>query len=66
MRARWLSSDLEEIDVSVGVAEAEDVLLFGVLGDRLDEAVLGQQRVARVLQLRRALPVGLVEQQGAT
>ena len=62
---RLPSPDLEEVDVSVGVAEAEDVLLLGVLGHRLDDAVLGQQRQARVLQLRRALPVGLIEQQGA-
>ncbi len=38
---------LEEVDVSIRVAEAEDVLLFGVLGNGLDNAVLGQESVAR-------------------
>ena len=57
---------LEEVDVSIAVAEAEDVLLLGVLGHRLHHAVLRKQGVARgPLLLRGHLPVGLVEQQGA-
>lgn len=38
---------LEEVDVSVGVAEAENVLLLGVLGNCLNNAVLSQQGIAR-------------------
>lgn len=38
---------LEKVDVSIGVAEAEDVLLFGVLGNGLDDAVLSQESIAR-------------------
>lgn len=55
---------LEEVDVSIWVAEAENILLFGVLWDGLDDAVLGQKSVARQqLLLRRAFTVSLVEQQ---
>lgn len=58
---------LEEVDVPVCVAETENVLLFGVLGNGLHDAVLGQQGVARrQLLLWGAFTVGLVEQQGTT
>ena len=61
-----VGSHLEEVDVSIAVAEAEDVLLLGVLGHRLHHAVLRQQGVARgPLLLRGPLPVGLVKQQRA-
>lgn len=58
---------LEEVDVSVRVAEAENILLFGVLRNGLDDAVLGEEGVARrQLLLQRAFTVGLVEQQRTT
>lgn len=58
---------LEEVDVAVGVAEAEHVLFLGVLGNGLDHAVLGQQAVAGgQLLLRGASAVGLVEEQRTT
>lgn len=53
---------LEEVDISVRVAEAEDVLPLWVLGNGLDDAVLGQEdEVRRGLLLWRAFTVGLIE-----
>ena len=40
-------SHLEQVDVSVRVAQTEDVLLLGMFGDGLDDAVVGQQSVTR-------------------
>lgn len=55
---------LKEVDVSVRVAKAEDVLLFGMLRNGLDNAVLGQEGVARrQLLLWRAFTVSFIEQQ---
>lgn len=50
------------------VAQAEDVLLLGVFGDGLDDAVVGQQSVARRKLLLSAdvFPISLVKQQSAT
>lgn len=59
--------DLKEVDVPVRVAEAENILLLGMLGNGLHHAVLGQQGVARrQLLLRGAFAVGLVEQQSTS
>lgn len=38
---------LEEVDVSIRVAEAEHILLFGVFGYSLDNAVFSQEGIAR-------------------
>lgn len=59
-------SYLEEVDIAVGIAQAEDVLLFGVFRDGLHNAVLGKEGIAggQVL-LGGALAVRLVEQQRA-
>lgn len=58
---------LEEVDVPVRVAEAEHVLLLGVLGNGLHDAVLGQQGVARrQLLLWGAFTVGLIEEQSTS
>lgn len=47
---KWLgqagTSYLEQEDVAVRVAEAEDVLPAGVLGDGLDDTAVSQQGVA--------------------
>lgn len=40
-----LWTDLKEVDVTVGIAEAEHVLLLRVFGDGLDYPVLSQQSV---------------------
>lgn len=57
---------LEKVDVSIRVAEAEHVLLLGMLRNSLDDAVLGQEGVARrQLLLRRAFTVSFIEQQCA-
>lgn len=58
---------LEEVDVAVRIAEAENVLFFGVLGDGLDDAVLGQEGVAGgQLRFWGAFAVGFVEEQRAS
>lgn len=58
---------LEKVDISEGVAEAEHVLLLGVFRNGLHDAVLREQGAARRAALvQGVLPVGLVEQQGAS
>lgn len=66
IKSAW--SHLEQVDVSVRVAQTEDVLLLGMFGDGLDDAVVGQQSVARrKLALGAdAFPVSLIKQQSAT
>lgn len=55
---------LEKVDIPTGVAQAEHVLLLGVLGDRLHDAVLCKEGTSRGTALVRAiLTVGLVKQQ---
>lgn len=62
----WGLCYLEEVDVSIGIAEAEHVLLLGVLGNGLDDAVLGQEGVAGgQLHFWGASAVGLIEEQRA-
>lgn len=57
---------LEEVDVSIRIAEAENVLFFRVLGNGLDDAVLGQESVAGgQLLFWGAFAVGFVEEQRA-
>lgn len=54
---------LEKVDVSKGVAEAEDVFLLRMLGDGLHYAVFSKQGTPRGATLIRGiLPVGLVKQ----
>lgn len=62
------SSHLQQVDVSVRVAQTEDVFLLGVFGDGLDDAVVGQQSVTRrkLLFGAHVLPVRLIKQQSAT
>lgn len=57
---------LQQIDISVAVAQAEDVFLLGVFRDGLDYAVLSKQGVVRgqLLLGTAALPIGLIEQEG--
>lgn len=58
---------LEKVDITEGVAEAEHVLLLGVLRHGLHDAVFRKQGAARRPALiQGVLPVGLVEQQGAS
>lgn len=59
--------NLEQVDVSVRVAQAEDVLSPRVLGRRLHQAVGRRQEEARRKLLLGAAPppVRLVEQQRA-
>lgn len=62
------SSHLKQVDVSVRVAQTEDVLPPGMFRDGLDDAVVSQQDVARrkLLLGGAALPIRLVKQQRAT
>lgn len=61
-----LGTNLKEVDVTVGVAQAEHVLLLRVLGDGLDDPVLGQQSVTgQSLLLWRTFPIRLVKQERA-
>lgn len=60
------ATDLEEVNVPVGVAQAEDVLFLGVFGDGLHDAVLCEQGVARgEVLLTGGLPISLIEEQHA-
>lgn len=61
-------SHLEQVDVSVRVAQTEDVFLLGMFGDGLDDTVVGQQSVARrkLPVSADVFPVRLIKQQSAT
>lgn len=62
-----ISIHLEEVNISISVAQTEDVLLLWVLRDGLHDAALGKEGVARggVLPFQ-ALSEALVEQERAT
>ncbi len=55
---------LEQEDVSMRVAQTEDVFPLGVFGDGLNDAVVCQQSVARrhVLLSTHVFPIGLIKQ----
>lgn len=60
---------LEQVHVSIRVAQTEDMLLPWVLRDGLDDAVISQESVARrklLVGAATAPPVCLVKQQSAT
>lgn len=65
----WRFPHLEQVHVSIRVAQTEDMLLPWVLRDGLDDAVISQESVARrklLVGAAGAPPICLVKQQSAT
>ena len=55
---------LKQVNISICIAKAEDILPFGMLRNGLNNAVLSQESVARrQLRFRRAFTISLIEQQ---